>query len=168
MPTTEYSELIEISNVDAPRARYVKIYTENVNADRWGKDRPSPMAYAAENGETFCSLDTTVKSAWKDMGKAFAPTWDMVMGHKRGEITWAEYTERYVALMRQRYAENKELFLKALSYENLVLRCYCSDTSKSSRKCHRYILADILMKIAKHHNITCRYMGEITKNGYKT
>ena len=146
---------------------YVKMYTENINADKWwGIDRPTPLLYAMKNGETFCSLDTTVKSAWRDMGIAFAPTWDIVMASKENRISWEEYTKRYTDLMRQRYIEKKNLFLKALSYNNLVLRCYCKDTSRSIRKCHRYILTDILEKIASRHNIKCRCMGEVTKDGF--
>ena len=42
-------------------------------------------------------LNTTVKSGIK----AFAPTWDMVMGHKQGKISDEEYTKLYYALMRE-------------------------------------------------------------------
>ena len=47
-------------------------------------------------------LDTTAK-AKGGQGKLFAPTWKMVMASKKGEITWDEYTKRYLDLMRKRY-----------------------------------------------------------------
>ena len=147
-------------------SKLCKIYTEDINSHRWGKDRPTVLGYAMRNGETFLSLDTTFMTAWQPIGKAFAPTRKIVMDSKQGRITWKEYTEKYTAMMRKSYSDNKELFLKALGYDNLVLKCYCKDTSHSTWRCHRYILTGILLKVAKANGIKAKYMGEVTKNGF--
>ena len=101
------------------------------------------------------------------MGEEFAPTWELVNGIKEERIDWEEYTKGYTSLMRERYVKDKSLFLKALSYDNLVLRCYCPNTSETTKQCHRYLLVDILLKIAEKHNIKAEYMGEITKKMFK-
>ena len=56
-------------------------------------------------------LNTTVKSG-TGLGAVFAPTWNMVLGWKRGEIDWDEYRQQYTELMRQRYATNQRRFWK--------------------------------------------------------
>jgi uncharacterized protein YeaO (DUF488 family) len=106
-------------------------------------------------------LNTTVKSG-TGLGKLFAPTWKMVMQGKRGEITWDEYREQYLALMRERYRLNKAAFLEALSADELILCCYCPDTHNTSQTCHRYILVEILEKVALEHGIACEYIGEVS------
>jgi len=115
------------------------------------------ISYRGRADETV--LNTTVKSA-SGSGAVFAPTWDMVMKSKRGEIDWQEYTRQYTALMRKRYQANKEAFLEVLSYEKPVVTCYCRDTHRTSKHCHRYILVDILEKIARHEGIKFQYIGE--------
>lgn len=66
-------------------------------------------------------LDTTVKSGM-GLGAVFAPTWKLVMGVKRGELSWSAYVEGYTALMRDRYRENQAAFLEALNSEKLIDR----------------------------------------------
>ena len=113
--------------------------------------------YAGRDGEVV--LNTTVKSG-QGTGTVFAPTWQMVMASKRGQITWDDYTQQYTALMRQRYAENQQAFLEVLNHKKPVVSCYCKDTHQTDKHCHRYILIEILEKIAKHHGINFKYAGE--------
>jgi hypothetical protein len=105
-------------------------------------------------------LNTTVKSG-TGIGAVFAPTWKMVMQSKRHEITWDEYREQYTALMRQRYADNQAAFLQALSSDEVIVCCYCKDTYATTKHCHRYILVEILEKVAAHHCIGFEYIGEV-------
>ncbi len=105
-------------------------------------------------------LDTTVKTG-KGLGVVFAPTWDMVLSLKRGEITWDVYRRRYTALMRERYTSNPSDFLDTLSNDELIVCCYCKDTHATTKHCHRYILVEILQKVAAHHSIGFEYIGEI-------
>jgi hypothetical protein len=105
-------------------------------------------------------LNTTVKSG-TGLGTVFAPTWKMVMASKRDEITWDEYRSQYTALMRQRYQANPAAFLEALSSDELIVCCYCKDTHATTKHCHRYILVEILEKVAAHHGISFEAIGEV-------
>lgn len=108
-------------------------------------------------------LNTTVKSG-TGLGVVFAPTWKMVMQSKQEKITWDEYREQYTALMRQRYQANPSAFLEALSSDELIVCCYCKDTHTTTQHCHRYLLVDILEKVADHHGITFERIGEVSNS----
>ena len=43
-------------------------------------------------------IDTTVKSA-QELWRTFAPRWEMVIGHKKGTVSDAEYTEQYAKIL---------------------------------------------------------------------
>ncbi len=105
-------------------------------------------------------LNTTVKSG-TDVGAVFAPTWEMVMASKQNTISWQEYVEQYTALMRQRYQANTSAFLEALNSAELIVCCYCKDTHATTKHCHRYILVEILEKVAVHHDIGFEAIGEV-------
>ena len=47
-------------------------------------------------------------------GRSFAPTWDLLMGWKRGKVTNEQYIEAYYDLMRSRYRENPQTFKQLL------------------------------------------------------
>jgi hypothetical protein len=63
--------------------------------------------------------------------------------------------------MRQRYQTNPAAFLEALSSDELIVCCYCKDTHATTRHCHRYLLVEILEKVARHHGIDFEYIGEV-------
>ena len=70
-------------------------------------------------------------------------------------------TKQYTALMRQRYQANPPAFLEALDSDELIVCCYCKDTHTTTKHCHRYILVEILEKVAAHHGIGMEYIGEM-------
>ena len=105
-------------------------------------------------------LNTTVKSG-TGLGAVFAPTWKMVMASKRNTISWQSYIDQYTTLMRQRYQVNPAAFLEALSSTELIVCCYCKDTHATTRHCHRYLLVDMLEKVAHHHGIRFERIGEV-------
>ena len=73
-----------------------------------------------------------------------APTWDLVMGYKRGR-TWEEYTAGYRALLASRWGRVRS-WLDSLSPDvDATLLCYC--TRKEGHHCHRELLA---LMLAKH------------------
>lgn len=88
-------------------------------------------------------LDITVKSG-KELGKKFAPTWNMVMGHKQGKITDEQYTELYLNMLKNTEEEVfEELYKYGLDNENKInLICYCHD----GKFCHTYLLIDFLVE----------------------
>ena len=105
-------------------------------------------------------LDTTVKSG-TGLGAVFAPTWKMVMQFKQDKLSWQAYVDQYTSLLRRRYAANTRAFLEALNSDELIVCCYCRDTHATTKHCHRYILVEILEKIAVHHGIGFEYIGEV-------
>ena len=105
-------------------------------------------------------LDTTAK-AKGGKGKVFAPTWDMVMASKRGEISWAEYTAQYLSLLRRRYKQNRRLFEEVVAARDVVVLCYCQNSVVGDRHCHRYLLADVLVKVATSLGYDAKYGGEV-------
>ena len=115
------------------------------------------LATSRINTDDPDALNITVKSASTPEGKALAPTWDMVMKSKRGEITWEQYTERYLDLLRKRYAQDKTPFLNILNRDRVVLTCYCTDW----KHCHRFLAMQVLQKIAVHHGYTITLDGEL-------
>jgi uncharacterized protein YeaO (DUF488 family) len=106
----------------------LKVYTSNMRYQ--GKDK----------------LDITVKSG----DKAFAPTWDMVMGLKNDKITEQEYTDQYTYMMALSFKRNKAKWDKLLSLDSITLCCYC----KPGTFCHRVLLAKIL------ETLGAKYIGE--------
>lgn len=91
-------------------------------------------------------LDITVKSG----DKVFAPTWSMVMDYKACKITDAQYTDAYLAMMRQSYFECRGRWDELLAMDEVTLLCYC----KAGLFCHRTLLAGILVKLG------ATYLGE--------
>ena len=97
-------------------------------------------------------FDITVKSGHK----AFAPTWDMVMGIKNGTMTEAQYTERYRELMSESVHKYPGAWSDLLLKGEVTLVCYCP----KGAFCHRYLLVKILQYIGKLTDIEVIYKGE--------
>lgn len=114
--------------------------------------------YTARIGYGGHGIDITVKSAGQE-GRILAPVWSMVMGHKRGELTDAQYTERYLDLLRARYRANEAGFLWFLVEHprSITLLCYCQPHAF----CHRYLAVDVLEKIACVKGIEFNRGGEM-------
>ena len=124
--------------------RQLKIWTARVDYEAIGEE---------------VALNTTAKSA-AGLGKVFAPTWELVMASKKKQITWQEYTEKYLNLLRERYAKNHSMFAEACAAGEIVLLCYCKNSVSSGKKCHRYLLAEVLRKVALSMGIQATYQGE--------
>lgn len=77
-------------------------------------------------------LDTTVKSS-TGLGRAFAPTWDMVMGYKRGTLSDAQYTEQYIHILDRVPASVWDQLAAAPAQTVL---CYC----RAGIFCHTHLL----------------------------
>lgn len=105
-------------------------------------------------------LDITVKSASDPAGQALAPTWDMLNAYKAGTISWDTYREQYLALLRQRYAENPALFNSLLRRDSITLGCYCHD----NKPCHRLIAVYVLSKLASANGTNLIYTGEYERD----
>lgn len=93
-------------------------------------------------------FDITVKSG----ERAFAPTWNMVMGHKKGAIDADEYVSMYHELMRGTYRNERGKWTELMARDRVVLVCFCPPHAF----CHRLLLADILVKLG------ATYEGEVS------
>ncbi len=100
------------------------------------------------------AYDVTVKSG--DIN--FAPTWDIVQAWKAGEINWDTYTQRYRELMLNSYKRNQGAWREILEKGILTLLCYCR--ADDDKHCHRYLLADFLIKLGDKIGVTVIYEGE--------
>lgn len=97
--------------------------------------------------------DTTVKSGLE----AFAPTWAMVLGIKKGTLSEEAYRAQYIALMRESWVSHRSDWECLLSQPSLALACFC----KPGHFCHRLILKEAVMKLCYQRNINVNYHGEI-------
>lgn len=85
-------------------------------------------------------------------GVPFAPSWDLLLRGKRGELTPAAYGEAYTAEMRASWRRHGDAWRALLARERVVLCCYCADPAW----CHRTVLArDVLSRCG------ATYCGEL-------
>lgn len=97
-------------------------------------------------------VDTTVRTG----NKLFAPDWDLVQATKNGTLSDEDFTKMYTALMRDRYSCNPTMFDDLLTKGKIALTCYCG----SDKHCHRFLLKDILIKVAGSKGIVVTDKGE--------
>lgn len=124
---------------------------------------PPIIIYTAQMRVTVSDeIDITIKSASTPVGKALSPTWAMVNAYKSGTMSEAEYTEQYLTLVRQRYADLKTrdaISDMVMIADSITLKCYCpADTF-----CHRLLARDVLMKIGEAIGVEVCDGGEITQ-----
>jgi hypothetical protein len=88
-------------------------------------------------------VDTTVKFS----DGLFAPTWDIVTGHKKGKVSDQEYTEVYYSLMRKSYMERHSDWLEFLSRDEATIVCFCPYHIEDGKPKfdHRHLLKDTLV-----------------------
>lgn len=98
-------------------------------------------------------FDVTVKSGHI----AFAPTWNMVKGHKSGQMKVSAYTRRYLAMMRQSYVDNHQAWMGLVEMPTVAIACYC----RAGKFCHRHLLVDYLEKVCQTNGIPFERGGEI-------
>jgi hypothetical protein len=92
--------------------------------------------------------DITVKGQ-DPMGKAFAPTWDIVNGVKNGSVSEQEYVDRYLQILHNIPRESWEWLF---SRETRTFVCFCAKDAF----CHRNILLNYLLA---QYGDRMKYMG---------
>ena len=100
-------------------------------------------------------IDITVKGQHPDW-KVFAPTWDMVMEHKKGIINDQQYTDKYYKLLMDRYnhggwAKSFESLASLAESQNVTVVCFCA----KGAFCHRHLLCAFMA-----HNFATVIGGE--------
>ena len=58
--------------------------------------------------------------------------------------------------MRRSYAQNTARWLEVLALDEVTLVCYCRDDNE----CHRRLLAQMLVAVARKHDIPVEVCGE--------
>lgn len=97
-------------------------------------------------------LDATVKSG----EKAFAPSWDIVMGYKKGEISEEEYTQTYLSMMRESFKSQHAAWEKIILWEKLAIACYCPPGDF----CHRHLLKEYVKAWAEKNGLEVTILDE--------
>jgi len=82
----------------------------------------------------------------------FVPPFALVSDYKKELITWEQYTEMYVDMLREKYGEIV-ILLKTLSTKQQVNMEFCCWENKSHPHCHRAIVADIINKTVAFEKI---------------
>jgi uncharacterized protein YeaO (DUF488 family) len=95
-------------------------------------------------------LDITVKNQ-DNIGRIFAPTWDIVTYYKEGVISEEQYTNKYHKMMLKSYDINHHMWEEILSRKRVVFCCFCP----ANAFCHRFILAGYF------ESLGAVYCGEI-------
>jgi hypothetical protein len=105
-------------------------------------------------------LDTTVKTGTS----IFAPTWNMVMGIKNGDLTWDEYTKHYWERMNASWkSKDRSIWIATLKEtEPLAIACFCRYEGLETH-CHRFLLKDLFEKLCAREGIPFLYYGELTE-----
>lgn len=123
-----------------------KLFTIQVGKWRLAKDRDIKM------------MDTTVKSGYN----LFAPTWDMVLAHKRGPedgMTDEEYSKLYREMLVRSWKTRRKEWMNFLEDDDVyALACYC----KAGNFCHRHLLIRFLEQLCKQLGLPFEYYGELT------
>lgn len=110
------------------------IYTSNYRYS--GHDRTDITVKGSENGGD-------------PVAKFFAPTWDMVMGVKKGTMSEQEYVYKYIDIIRKAPVE---AWLWLCSMEERTLVCFCPENAF----CHRNVLTNYMLSTP---NQRIRYGG---------
>ncbi|MFM9481282.1 hypothetical protein, partial [Streptomyces scabiei] len=69
-------------------------------------------------------VDVTIKSS-TGTAKLFAPTWDMVMGHKNGSLSDLDYITQYLQILDSIEKDTWEWLACQAINNQLVVMCYC-------------------------------------------
>jgi len=142
------------------QAAYFFAQKINIEACMWSENNVHPgitVRTGRINSTRADKLDTTIKSG-EGFGKQLAPTWDLVMGHKRGEVSDREYTDGYLGLLESRYAANRQMWHDWMCQaRSVTLTCYCG----AGKFCHRHLLANrFLPQVASDMGIPYQRLDE--------
>lgn len=79
----------------------------------------------------------------RGVGLAFAPSRELLESGRAGRVSSSRYAELYTAEMRASYREHRSAWDTVLSWERVVLLCFCTDAAR----CHRSVLAGIFGRL---------------------
>lgn len=87
--------------------------------------------------------DSVVIHVDRSSGYILSPSWKLLNEYKGHKINWNEYVRRFKEEMSNEVCINKMKEIKELAKEkDVYLVCYCS-----TKRCHRFLLMDIIEKM---------------------
>lgn len=104
----------------------------------------------------------TLRRSFDENLISFAPSPELLKDYKNERIGWEEYKRRYTTEQREHYRNSPgdfEDLLQRAEEENLVLLCYERFEGKDT-KCHRFLLVDILKKVADAQGYEVEFFDE--------
>lgn len=103
-------------------------------------------------------VDITAKSGFH----WFAPEYEYVMQYKNGMMSQEQYTELYLAKMRQSFRQFHANWVALKNKSNVVYTCYCGYEANGQRVfCHRHIFVDLLSKYLTKEGVSHELKGEL-------
>lgn len=81
-----------------------------------------------------------------------SPSWNLLNDYKAGLIDWVGYTERFNREM-ERPKALREMLRVAKEAQQKDIFLVCFEGPLNEYKCHRFILLDLIAKIAIEHGI---------------
>lgn len=103
-----------------------------------------------------------IRAGIDEIISSFAPSPQLLGDYKEQRIEWEEYKKRYTAEQRDHYRNSPgdfERLLQRAEDENLVLLCYERFEGRDT-KCHRFLLFDILKKVADRQGYEVEFFDE--------
>lgn len=99
-------------------------------------------------------LDVTVQTGLRSL----APEWMWVVDYRGGLMTEERFTELYMAKIRASAAKHNRSTVWDFLFneQHVILGCYC----RAGNFCHRVLLAEFLVELARQHCIEAEYIGE--------
>ena len=95
---------------------------------------PSWRIYEKDDLEYFLKTIADIEYSHRP---EFAPSKEILDGYKKKNLTWADYEQRFQALLRERKVED---LITAAELENACLLC----SEPKPDKCHRRLVAEYL------------------------
>ena len=103
-------------------------------------------------------VDITAKSGFH----WFAPEYEYVMQYKNGLMTQEQYTELYIAKMRQSFRQYHANWVLLKHKKDVAFVCYCRYEENGHRVfCHRHIFVDLLSKYLTKEGVPHVLKGEL-------
>ncbi len=93
--------------------------------------------------------------------KNLAPSGELLRDWKAHNINWDEYVQRFLAEMEKPKAQEVMLTIaKEAQTHDVFLVCY----EGPGKHCHRYLLLDLIMKLAVQNNIEIEVCSAVKPN----
>lgn len=89
--------------------------------------------------------------------KCFAPQFQFVMEYKQGLMSEREYTDRYLARMRESFRYNPSKWEELKGKGKVAYACYC----QRDKFCHRHLFVSLLTKYLDAQGVAYELMGEL-------